>query len=184
MATIHTWLGIVMADLLLNELLFLTRLTHLIAGVGWLGEVMVINFVLVPALLRSKSVEQIALLEVVFPRLFKLATILGGLAVGSGAILISWYSQLRLDVLFGSRWGWFVLIGGALTLLLYAFHLFQESRMEHTLASNLIVAVQTNDSEMRSRLLRRLTILPRAGMLVLVVGILLMAAAAHGMPIP
>lgn len=157
----------------------IVRYLHIVAGVGWLGEVMVINLVLVPALKSAKATERIALLEIVFPRLFRLASVLGGLAVVTGAVLLAWYTQLQPHLLLASRWGWFVATGGLLAFLLYLFHLFQESKMEHTLMSNLVVAIQAGDSQAMATMLRRLAILPRAGMAALLVAVLLMVAAAH-----
>ncbi len=39
------------------ELIFLLRLVHVVAGVGWAGEVLTVNFVLLPAL--SKAVRRV-----------------------------------------------------------------------------------------------------------------------------
>lgn len=157
----------------------IVRYIHIVAGVSWLGEVMVINFVLVPAIGDAEGESRVALIENVFPRLFKLATALGGLAVVTGAFLISWYTKFHLSVLTSSHWGWFVSIGGLMTLVLYLFHLFQEENVEHTLMSSLVEATKKRNKPATEALLRKLKILPRAGMVVLLIAILLMVAAAH-----
>src|SRR5579884_3319261 len=94
------------------EILFVVRLAHVVAGVGWLGEVVTINFVLLPALFEAKSDDRLVLLNTVFPHVFRLATVLGGTAVASGAMLALWYTHLNLVVLVQSQWGWLILAGG------------------------------------------------------------------------
>ncbi|MBI3980255.1 MAG: hypothetical protein HY331_18935 [Chloroflexi bacterium] len=168
-----------MSALPFAELLYAVRLIHIVAGVGWLGEVAVINFVLVPVLLNARPEERVTLLALVFPRLFRLATILGGLAVGSGVISVLWYTQLQFDLLIASRWGSVITAGGALGTLLYGFHLFQESRAERSLASNLRAAIKSGDTPTTTRLLRRLATFPRVGMALLLIAVSLMVAAAH-----
>lgn len=166
-------------NLSFSDLMFVVRLIHTVAGISWLGEVLVINLVLIPALIRVKPANRIFLLETVFPPLFRLATVLGGLAIASGAGLVAWFTKLQPGMLFATSWGWSITIGGVLLLVLYTFHLVQESRLEESLASNLVAATQANDTQMMALLLRRLAIIPRLGMAVLVTGIVLMIAAAH-----
>lgn len=163
----------------MTELLFFLRLLHVVAGVAWLGEVITINFVLLPALFKARGEERVMLLTTVFPYVFRLATVLGGLAVASGVGLLLAYTRLNLALLVQSRWGWFVLVGGTLGGLLYAFHLFQESGAERSLASHLIMATEEGDPEAAVALIRRLAVFPRAGMVILATVIGLMVAAAH-----
>ena len=56
-------------------LLYIVRLVHIVSGVGWLGEVITINFVLLPALFHARSDDRLVLLHNVFPYLFRLATV-------------------------------------------------------------------------------------------------------------
>lgn len=139
----------------------------------------VINLVLVPAIKSAEGGDRVALIELIFPRLFKLATLLGGLAVLTGTFLVSRYTQLHFGLLFSSRWGWLVLIGGLMGLVLCLFHLFQEENVEHTLMSSLVEATKSRNQAATDALLRKLGILPRAGMVALLIAILLMVAATH-----
>lgn len=159
--------------------LFLVRLVHLVAGVSWLGEVITINFVLLPALFGASSEDRVALLSTVFPYIFRLATILGGTAVGSGLILLLWYTHLHPQALLHGRWGWLVLAGAALGAGLYGFHLFQESGAERSLAAHLAFSIDRDDPSDVQRLLDHLALFPRIGMVVLLVVAGLMVGAAH-----
>lgn len=161
------------------ELLFALRLIHVVSGIGWLGEVITINFVLLPALFKANAKDQLTLLNTVFPYIFRLATVLGGAAVLSGLTQVLLYTGFNLSLLFYSRWGWLLLIGGTMGMALYTFHLFQESGAERTLATDLAFAIAGNDREAVTALLRKLAIFPRAGMILLVIIISLMIAAAH-----
>jgi hypothetical protein len=161
------------------DVLFLVRVVHVIAGVGWLGEVTTINFVLLPALFKAQAEDRVVLLNTVFPYVFRLATILGGAAVASGLALVLWYTRLDVFSLTQGQWGWSILVGGLLGALLYVFHIFQESGAERSLAAYLTFTIDTDDPKSVQAILNRLAIFPRAGMAVLVIVIGLMVAAAH-----
>jgi hypothetical protein len=163
----------------MDDLRFAVRLIHVAAGVGWLGEVATINFVLLPALFKARADERTTLLTTVFPYLFRLATVLGGATMVTGMTLLVWYTHLQPDLLLHGRWDHFVLAGGTLGAALYAFHLVQESGAERSLAAHLAFAIDSDDPRATAMLLRRLAIFPRAGMLVLATVVSLMVAAAH-----
>lgn len=164
---------------MITDLLFAVRLAHVVAGVSWLGEVITINFVLLPALFAAKSDDRQVLLSTVFPYVFRLATVLGGTTVASGLVLLLWYTHLNPLASVRGDWGWLILGGGALGAALYGFHLFQESGAERSVAAHLAFVVDTDDRGEVQRLLKHLAFFPRAGMLVLVVVIALMVGAAH-----
>jgi len=161
------------------DLLAIVRTIHLLAGVSWLGEVITINAVLLPVLFAAKREERLILLSAVFPRVFRLATVLGGLAVGTGLVLFLWSTRLQPLAAVRSRWGELILAGGVLGAALFAFHLFQESGAEQSIAAHLAFALDSDDPRETRRLLRRLAFFPRAGMLVLIAVIGMMTAAAH-----
>ncbi len=77
------------------ELIFVLRLVHVVAGVGWAGEVLTVNFVLLPALFKARADERVTLVQSVFPHVFRLATVLGGIAIVSGLGLLAWYGPGR-----------------------------------------------------------------------------------------
>lgn len=160
-------------------IIYLARLIHLISGVGWLGEVITINFVLLPALFRARSDDRIVLLNTVFPLIFRLATVLGGAALLTGLIMVLWYTQLHVLSILASAWGRYILIGGGLGAVLYFFHVFQEAGAERSLAAELAFTLDSDDPKAVERLMRHLAIFPRGGMALLVIIIALMSAAAH-----
>jgi uncharacterized membrane protein len=158
---------------------FVVRFIHVVAGVGWLGEVVTVNFVLLPALFKARPADRAPLLNNVFPFVFRLATVLGAIAGASGLALLLWTTQLQPEHLLLSPSGRFVLIGGTLGALLYAFHVFQESGTEQSLANTLAIATDADDPQARARFLSHLALFPRIGLLLLLVIVLLMVAAAH-----
>lgn len=161
----------------LTDILFAVRLVHVLSGVGWFGEVVTVNLVLIPALARVDGALRERMLTVVFPRVFILATVLAGIAVASGATVFLLMSGGNLGLLVGSTWGNRILVGGLAGGLLFLFHLVQESRWEGSLASRLIAA-QDDPAETRE-LLRRLRVIPWIGLVMLLVTIALMSAASR-----
>ncbi len=89
-----------------------------------------------------------------------------------------WTTHLNLLLLVQTSWGRRILIGGTVGGLLYFFHLFQESGAERSLAAQLAFAAPV-DPAAAERLLKRLALFPRAGMLVLLGVIALMSAASR-----
>jgi hypothetical protein len=158
------------------ELLFATRFVHVAAGVAWVGEVATVASVLFPALRRADEAGARVLLESVFPRVFRLATVLGGTALVSGAILAA-LTPGGVDRLLGSTWGLRILAGGLLGAVLFGVHLFLEPRLERRLRAR--VAEGTGVAMDDGIDLRILLVAPRVGLLVLLTVIGLMAAAAR-----
>ena len=114
---------------LLPALAYALLLVHVAAGVGWLGEVLVVTFVLGPALRLVDDRSRAELLMRVFPRIFTLASILGGTAILTGAGLLWLHSGFRSDLLFGTAWGRLLLAGISLATGLYVFHLVAERKL-------------------------------------------------------
>jgi hypothetical protein len=117
------------------------------------------------------------LLVTVFPYIFRLATALGGLAIVSGTGLVLWNTRLDLTLLVTTAWGWRILIGGIIGLVIFVFHLVEESGAERSLAAELVFLRDNGDEEAAKRLLNHLAIFPRVGMLILMVVVGLMVAA-------
>lgn len=159
------------------DLLFVVRFVHIVTGLGWVGEVITVNFVLLPALSRVEPALRGRILLSVFPLIFQLATILGGLAVVSGAVVFWIMSGGELARLFDTTWGQRILLGGLFGGPLFAFHLFQESRMEGSLARRL--AAVEDDARASDEILHHLRIIPRIGLAILVVSVIFMSAAAR-----
>lgn len=159
----------------------LLRWIHILAGAAWLGEVVVVNFILVPVLARLEPEKRGWFLAAIFPRIFRLASALSLTTVLAGAALNlsmnGWQIDTAIGRLTSSQWGWSILIGGLLGLGLTLFHFVAEHRLEpHVLAAR-----EDPDSEAFALIVRRLRIIPRAGLGVLLLAFLLMMVAARGL---
>ncbi len=152
------------------------RWIHIGTGAAWLGEVVAVNLVLVPVLLRANRERQRWMLATIFPRIFHLASWLAVPAVVFGALLNLSMTDWRLDweLLTTSRWGWSILVGGTLGLLLTLFHFLVESRLEK-------VVVDTGVSdEALDGVMGKLRTIPRFGLAVLIIVFGSMMYAARG----
>lgn len=156
------------------SLVNIVRWVHIISGVAWLGEVITINIVLVPALLKMEKESRRTFVRQIFPRVFHLASILSLTAIISGAamsyLVTGWKN---LGPLLGTRWGSSILVGGSLALLLTLFHFLVESRLEP-------VAVKADEADVE-KIISVLKIVPRVGLVVILVIVLLMMYAARGL---
>lgn len=156
------------------------RWIHILAGAVWLGEVVVINFILIPTLFRLESGKRSWFLSTVFPQVFRLASVLSLTTILAGAALnlslSNWEINTAISRLGSSRWGWSILIGGLLGLGLTLFHFFIEGRLEPLVKA----AGDGVENEQEALLLHRLQILPRVGLGVLLLIFLLMMFAVRG----
>lgn len=152
------------------------RWIHIATGAAWLGEVVAVNFVLVPILLRATRERQRWMLATIFPRIFHLASWLAVPAVVFGALLNLAMTDWRLDweLLTTTRWGLSILIGGTLGLLLTLFHFLVESRIE-----NVVTDTESSD-EVLDSVMGKLAVVPRYGLLVLILVFGSMMYAARG----
>lgn len=152
------------------------RWIHIGTGAAWLGEVVAVNFVLVPILLRSSRERQRWMLATIFPRIFHLASWLAVPAVLFGALLNLSMTDWRIDweLLFTTRWGLSIVIGGTLGLLLTLFHFVVESRLE-----GVVTDTEATDHAL-DRVMGRLAVIPRVGLVVLVIVFGSMMYAARG----
>lgn len=151
------------------------RWIHILSGAAWLGAVLMVVFVLVPAVLRLKEPARGAFAEMVFPRVFRLASILSVTVVSAGLALylerFEW--RLELEPLVTGRWGWSILIGSSLTVLLALFHFFAEGRLAPHVKG-------AGTTPVAPRVLTVLRIAPRVGLAILATVMILMAYAAQG----
>lgn len=158
----------------------LLRGIHLLAGTAWLGEVLVVNVVLVPVLARLEPGKRGWFLSTIFPRIFRLASILALTTILAGAALnlslSDWHVDVAASRLIASRWGWSILIGGLLGLGLVLFHFVAEHRLE----PHVVLSDTDPDEVAFAHVLRRLKMIPRAGLGVLLLIVCLMMFAARG----
>ena len=151
------------------------RTLHILAGTAWFGQVVVINFVLIPSLGKFKTEERKNFIITIFPKIFKVASHLSIIAVLTGIHLVVSLSDANLSNLLSGRWGISILIGGSLGILLTLFHFFLENRM-----AKKIGIVKDGNEEMVDDVHVKLKIVPRIGLVVITSIFLLMINAARG----
>ena len=155
----------------------LARWLHILAGAAWLGEVVTVVFVLVPAALKLEGEARADYIAETFPRVFRIASVLAVITLAAGAwlnyLLTGWQN---LDAFFISRRGLAILIGGALGLALTLFHFFMEGRLEPKVRA---LAEREDDDDLQ-RISAFLRWVPRAGLVVLIAIFLLMMVGARG----
>jgi uncharacterized membrane protein len=155
------------------NLLNIVRWVHIISGVAWLGEVVTINFVLLPALLKMEKDNRGPFIRQIFPRVFRLASVLSVSAILSGALMSYLITGWKdLGPLLGSRWGIGILAGGSLGLALTLFHFLAESRLEP-------VAIKADQADIE-KIISILKVVPRVGLGVIALVVVLMMYAARG----
>ncbi|MCW5887514.1 MAG: hypothetical protein KIT07_05270 [Anaerolineales bacterium] len=159
------------------SLLTAARWAHVLAGAAWLGEVIVIVFVLVPAALKMELAARLEFIGRVFPRIFQLASVLAFITLAAGATLnyqlTGWHN---LGAYFSSPRGVFIALGGGLGLLLALFHFFVEHRIEPGV-KGMAAEVTPREAE---RIVKVLRILPRVGLSVMLVIFVSMMIGARG----
>ena len=155
------------------------RWVHIIAGAAWLGEVLTIILVIVPAIDRMELVDRANTIKLIFPRVFRMASFLSLTAVAAGLTLSYLMTGWKdLNVLIVSLWGSAILIGGLLGLGLMLFHFVIERRLD-----SLVDSLGDGASEAQvERISRYLHIIPRAGVVILIFIFILMMVAARGAP--
>lgn len=159
----------------MTEYLPFIRTLHVLSAGLWLGEVAVINFILIPAFARLEGETRKKFLIVVFPRVFKLASIFSATAIITGSFLLGTLVQGDLRALFQGRWGWSILIGGSLGIILTVFHFFLEQILAKKLGFN-----ENISEDAMAEFHIKLKIVPRLGLIIITVIFLLMINASRG----
>ena len=151
----------------------IVRWIHILSGAAWFGEVVAINFVLIPVLLKMEGRARAEFVRQAFPRAFRLASILSLTAIISGAVMSYLITGWKnIGALLGTNWGIGIFGGGVLGLSLMLFHFFVESRLEPVVA--------TADEDNMDQVITVLKLVPRAGMVVIVSIVLLMMYGSRG----
>ena len=142
------------------------RWVHILCGSAWFGEVVVINFVLIPVVNKLDLQTRRAFIKNVFPRIFRLASILAATTVIAGALLMWHYVGGDLRLLLKSRWGHGILVGGTLGTLLTLFHFFMEERLAKKIGIGADGSSPDADAALED-VHTKLKIVPRLGLAVI-----------------
>ena len=161
------------------ELWEVLRWIHMFAGLAWWGEVFYINFVLTPALPKLEpAVKEKVMLEL-YPRMFRMATILSSLTISFGVLTALSLSGFDLTIFVNTYWGQLIFLGGSLGLFMFLLHMTVERVELKVLRYRKSGTGGELPSELRG-LERRMTWLPRFGFLILTLVLVIMVYAAQG----
>lgn len=161
---------------MMEELYSIIRLIHVCCGSAWFGEVIVINFVLIPALGKYNGDAKKDFLNTIFPSIFKLASVLSATTALTGGFLL--YNFIGFDISELTKrgtWGYSILIAGTLGFILTFFHFF----IENLLARKIGVGDPTISSEDVEDVHLKLKLVPRLGLMVISIIFLLMLNAKN-----
>lgn len=153
------------------------RWLHILAAAAWYGEVVTINFVLVPAVSRLPREQAPKVLFQIFPRIFKLASWLSLTAVISGTALASQKYLPNPEILWTTGSGRLFSLGVVLGLLLTGFHFVLEPRLDGMICT----AAEAEDVELSERVMHLLKIVPRVGLCVITAIVWMMMVGARGL---
>ena len=159
------------------EFAIIFRWLHVLSGAAWFGEVLLIVFVLVPSVGRLASTARAPYVTTVFPSIFRVASVTVALVLLSGLGLN--YSLTGWQDIWGyiqSPRGIYVTIGGLLGLLLGLFHFVVEGKIE----KRVLTLVDKVEGDELKKVMRYLRLIPRAGLVILVVVFMSMMIAARG----
>ncbi|MBI4929313.1 MAG: hypothetical protein HY841_01005 [Bacteroidetes bacterium] len=159
----------------MNDFFPTIKMLHLFFASCWLGEVMVINFIMTPALGKYNKEGKSEMLVTIFPKLFRMASILSAITIITGTSLLWFYTKFNFEILMQGHWR-IILIGGTLGLLLTLFHFFLEARVTNLLAPN----EKNYNYENHALVYGRLKIIPRIGLVVITTIFFLMMFAEYG----
>jgi len=160
----------------MSDWLIPIRWIHVFSGSMWFGEVVVINFILIPVIANLQGEARKQYVSNVFPRVFRMASVLSATSVITGVILVTIYTDWQYGKLLSGRWGLSILVGGGMGLLLTLFHFFMEDKM----ARKIGIGCPDMETEVLDDVHAKLKIVPRLGLLVISTIFALMMYAVRG----
>jgi uncharacterized membrane protein len=158
------------------DLAVVLRWIHVLSASAWFGEVVVINVVLIPALSGRQGAARREMLATIFPRVFRLASVLAATTAVTGGALLYLHTGGDWRMLTSGRWGMSILVGGTMGLVLVLFHFFMEDRLARRAG---IGRADTPDAVLADVHVK-LQIVPRVGLVVITTIIFLMMYAVRG----
>lgn len=159
-----------------SEFYTIIRWLHVVCASAWYGEIVVINFILIPTLSKYSGTDKKNLINDLFPKFFKLASVLAASTIITGAYLL--YHLIGFDFsLLKNRgsWGWSIMIAGSLGLILAIFHFFVEQSLSkrYKIGNANLAENEIEDIHLK------LKIVPRLGLLVITFIFILMMNSTH-----
>ena len=148
------------------------------AGIAWFGEVVVINFVLIPTVKKYEGEAKKQFVNNLFPKVFRLASVLSAITAITGVILLYDHVGFEIGELFEmGTWGISIFIGGLLGAILTNFHFFIENNM----AKKVGVGNPNIEQEAVEDVHLKLKLIPRLGLVVITTIVFMMLNAKLGL---
>ena len=152
----------------MDALYIILRYIHVGAATAWVGEVIVINFVLIPFVGSLTEEKKAVVIQNLFPRIFRLASVLSATALVAGYILLYRRIDGDISLLFANASSTALAIGAILGTVLTLFHFFMENKMAQK------IGISKEKTELVEDIHTKLKIVPRLGMLVILTTFVLM----------
>lgn len=93
---------------------------HILAGIGWLGSIFYLRFLLLPALMRTPPTVRGPVIMEVGPRSVPIILRLAEVTIASGIVNVALAGRVtRMEHFFTSTWGWAIFAGLVGTLVIY-----------------------------------------------------------------
>jgi uncharacterized membrane protein len=150
------------------------RWVHVLAGAAWFGAVVLINVAIVPSLGKLDKDTKAEVLAALFPLIFKFASFASVIAVGAGSVLLYLRYHTSWPALWETHNGRGLLAGVTLGVALTLFHFILEPKLEAAIYKSKAEPIVMAD------VLRKLKIIPRGGLAVITLIVVLMMYGARG----
>jgi uncharacterized membrane protein len=123
--------------MILDELVSLIiRYIHFFSSITWWGIMFFMFVIIFPA-------NKDSLYSTTFPRVQRFMIIIASVAMGSGIVLTLLNGRFSVETLFGSSWGYALLTGATMSVIVYTHILMQNIRSRTTttaaVSSSLII---------------------------------------------
>ena len=113
----------------MDTLFLVVRAVHVLCGAIWLGQVVVINALILPLIPWLQDESRKEVLIRLFPKLYSMASHISLTVLVTGIFLVYYVTQGNLGTLFLGRWGLSILVGGGLGILLSLFQFYLKKRI-------------------------------------------------------
>jgi hypothetical protein len=158
------------------------RYIHFFSSIMWWGMMFFMFVIVFPANKDSRY-------STLFPRVQRFMIIVASVAMASGIVLILVNTKFSIETLFGSSWGYTILIGAIISVFVYAHILMQNRKSRKITTSTIVLAPPTslrknskdiinNNKNQRRKIPKRF--IPWLLFVLLTITVALMVYASHG----
>ncbi|MBP9215250.1 MAG: hypothetical protein KBF36_11870 [Chitinophagaceae bacterium] len=113
------------------------RHIHVLSASIWLGMVVVMNFGLMPSVVKKLTQNDVDILKPIFKNVTNLVSISAASTFITGGIILWMQTKFNFLEMLESTRGTLILIAGSLGFIVTVFHFFAESKVEKYLRTRL-----------------------------------------------